>query len=221
MKQEMLLCICHLILRRESQTDVTNGTGEGPNAVQFLQPVTAPSARWLLSQTDKKEPMKTNAKPLLIAGFVALSALFGGIAQAATPYANATVEGALAPGVYGRIEIGNAPPPPLLYTQPVIIQRAPVYVQQQPMYLHVPPGHAKKWSKHCARYNACNRPVYFVRVDGDDRYEQRRARQVYSSHENDQGRYYGNEHDNKHAKKHGKEHGGGHGNGHGKGHNKD
>ena len=25
-----------------------------------------------------------------------------------------------------------------------------------------PPGHAKKWSKHCSAYNACNRPVYFV-----------------------------------------------------------
>ena len=32
-----------------------------------------------------------------------------------------------------------------------------------PLYLHVPPGHAKKWSKHCHKYNACDRPVYFVR----------------------------------------------------------
>lgn len=165
--------------------------------------------------------MKSNVKSLAVAGLVALSALLGAVAQAATPYANATVAGALAPGVYGRIEIGNAPPPPLLYTQPVIIQRAPVYVQQQPLYLHVPPGHAKKWSKHCARYNACNRPVYFVRVQGDDRYEQRRAREVYRHHENDQASYYANDHDNKHGKKHGKEHGGGHGKGHGKGHNKD
>lgn len=108
-----------------------------------------------------------------MAGFLALSALWGGAAQAATPYANATVEGALAPGVYGRIEIGNAPPPPLVYVQPVLVQRPPVYVQQPPLYLHVPPGHAKKWAKHCARYNACNRPVYFVKVQGDDRYERR------------------------------------------------
>lgn len=158
--------------------------------------------------------MKSNAKPLLMAGLVVLSALLGSVAQAATPYANATVEGALAPGVYGRIEIGNTPPP-LLYTQPVIIQRAPVYVQQQPLYLHVPPGHAKKWSKHCARYNACNRPVYFVRVQGDDGYEQRRAREDYRHHQNDQDRYDG--HDNKHDKGHGK----GHGGDHGKGHNKD
>jgi len=33
------------------------------------------------------------------------------------------------------------------------------------MYLHVPPGHEKKWRKHCAKYNACGRPVYFVRHD--------------------------------------------------------
>ena len=26
----------------------------------------------------------------------------------------------------------------------------------------MPPGHAKKWGKHCHRYNACGRQVYFV-----------------------------------------------------------
>jgi hypothetical protein len=92
-------------------------------------------------------------------------------AQAQLPYVNATVSGQLQPGVYGRIDIGNAPPPPLIYAQPVIIQRPAVFVQQQPMYLHVPPGHAKKWSKHCGKYNACGQPVYFVKVRGDDDYE--------------------------------------------------
>lgn len=68
------------------------------------------------------------------------------------------------PGVYGRIEIGSAPPPPVLYAQPMIISQPRVVVAQpaQPMYLYVPPGHAKKWGKHCHRYNACARPVYFV-----------------------------------------------------------
>lgn len=98
---------------------------------------------------------------------------WGSFAQAATPYANASIEGALSPGVYGRIEIGTAPPPPLIYAQPVIIYRNPVVVQQ-PLYLHVPPGHAKKWSKHCAKYNACGQPVYFVRVDGDEGFERER-----------------------------------------------
>jgi hypothetical protein len=67
------------------------------------------------------------------------------------------------PGVYGRIEIGNTPPPPVLYPQPVIIQRpVAVVAAPPPLYLYVPPGHAKNWGKHCHRYIACGRPVYFV-----------------------------------------------------------
>ena len=163
--------------------------------------------------------MNRKVKSLIVAGLFglgAMSGLLGGTAQASTPYANATVEGALAPGVYGRIEIGNAPPPPLIYVQPVIIQRAPVLVQQPPLYLHVPPGHAKKWSKHCAKYNACDRQVYFVRVNGDDDFERRRGneRDDHRGYEDDRGRDYD------------KGHGNGNGNGNGKdkdkgkGHNK-
>jgi hypothetical protein len=73
------------------------------------------------------------------------------------------------PGFYGRIDIGNAPPPVLIYPQPVVIQPVrvvqPVAVPVQPIYLHVPPGHAKKWGKHCHKYDACSRPVYFVKDD--------------------------------------------------------
>lgn len=68
------------------------------------------------------------------------------------------------PGFYGRIDIGSVGVAPVLvYPQPVIIAR-PVVVQQ-PIYMHVPPGHAKNWRKHCAHYDACGRPVYFVRED--------------------------------------------------------
>ena len=66
------------------------------------------------------------------------------------------------PGFYGRIDVGNFPPPVLVYPEPVVIQPVPVGVVYQPTYLHVPPGHAKHWSKHCRKYNACGRPVYFV-----------------------------------------------------------
>lgn len=66
------------------------------------------------------------------------------------------------PGVYGRIDIGNRPPPIVVNQQPVIIIQQPVAVVRQPIYLYVPPGHQKKWSKHCSRYNACGQPVYFV-----------------------------------------------------------
>jgi hypothetical protein len=68
------------------------------------------------------------------------------------------------PGVYGRIDIGTVSAPPVLvYPQPVVIVRPAV--MPQPVYMHVPPGHAKNWSKHCARYDACGRPVYFVQED--------------------------------------------------------
>ena len=157
--------------------------------------------------------MYKNTQSLLVAGLVAL-AVCSGPARSATTYVNTTVQGALAPGVYGRIDIGNAPPPPLIYTQPVIIQPAPMVVQQPPLYLHVPPGHAKKWSKHCARYNACNQPVYFVRVRGDDDYERRgkgKRQDEYRRYEDDRGDRGDRDDDgDKHDKGRGKKHGKGH-----------
>lgn len=69
------------------------------------------------------------------------------------------------PGVYGRIDIGNYPQPRFINAQPVLIAPPRVVVQQQPVYLYVPPGHQKNWAKHCARYNACGQPVYFVKED--------------------------------------------------------
>ena len=72
------------------------------------------------------------------------------------------------PGVYGRVDIGRFPQPAVVVPQPVIIGR-PVAVAPQPVYMWVPPGHRKKWAKHCRQYNACGVPVYFVR---DDWYDQ-------------------------------------------------
>jgi len=69
------------------------------------------------------------------------------------------------PGFYGRIDIGNAPPPQVIYAQPLVIREVRVAQAPQPLYLRVPPGHAKKWSKHCDKYDACGRPVYFVKDD--------------------------------------------------------
>ena len=80
------------------------------------------------------------------------------------------------PGVYGRIEIGNQPPPPVLYPQPVIIAQPAVVVQQPPLYLYVPPGHAKHWARYCGRYNACGRQVYFVQENWvKQRYQEHRG----------------------------------------------
>lgn len=67
------------------------------------------------------------------------------------------------PGVYGRIDIGRVPSPPVvLYQQPIVVAPSPVAVYRQPIYLHVPPGHARNWNRHCRRYGACGQPVYFV-----------------------------------------------------------
>jgi len=79
------------------------------------------------------------------------------------------------PGVYGQINIGNYPAPALVYPQPVII--APPRVAMAPAYLYVPPGHQKNWAKHCARYDACGRPVYFVQETWvRERYEEEQAK---------------------------------------------
>jgi hypothetical protein len=113
------------------------------------------------------------------------------------------------PGFYGRIDIGNYPQPEVIYAKPVVVRPAPAHVVVQPVYMHVPPGHAKKWSKHCAKYNACDRPVYFVkdRWYNDVYVPQYQAR----AHQHDKG----------HGDKHGGHDDRGHGNGnkgHGKGH---
>lgn len=89
-------------------------------------------------------------------------------AQAQNVSVNAVISGQVVPGVYGQVALGNGPPPPVVYQQPMIVQPAPVVYGAppvEPIYLHVPPGHAKNWRKHCHEYHACNRPVYFVRSE--------------------------------------------------------
>ncbi len=103
--------------------------------------------------------------PSQSAAAFALASVLAGTAFAG-PNVNVIIDGQIKPGVYGRVEIGNIPPPPVLYRQPVVIvQPPPRVVVAQPMYLHVPPGHAKKWRKHCHRYDACGQPVYFVKSE--------------------------------------------------------
>ena len=118
------------------------------------------------------------------------------------------------PGLYGRIDIGHVPSPPVLvYQQPVVIHQTPVVMQQQPIYLHVPPGHAKNWGKHCGKYNACGQRVYFVR---EDWYQQQYVPAVRRGHDHGQG--HGNKHDDH---KHGKGEKGHGDKGHGKHKHKD
>jgi hypothetical protein len=131
------------------------------------------------------------------------------------------------PGFYGRIDLGDFRAPPVVYAQPVIIERRAHYAAE-PIYLRVPPGHQKKWAKHCGQYNACGQRVLFVR---DDWYQNTYVPR-YRDGGRDGGREYAGGRDRGYDGDHG-DHGGGkhkdkghgngngHGNGHGHGKNKD
>ena len=105
------------------------------------------------------------------------------LAMITTPYlafagANIGVEINLGhPDFYGQVEIGNMAPPPVIYAQPVVIQGSAYGVQ--PLYLRVPPDHANNWRRYCGEYNACGRPVYFVK---DDWYRETYAPQYRHDH---------------------------------------
>jgi hypothetical protein len=93
----------------------------------------------------------------------------------------------------------------------VIIQR-PARIIAEPLYLRVPQGHAKDWGKHCGKYNACGRNVYFVR---DEWYTNEYAPRYREQH---RGRDYDRGDDRRDDRDDDRGHGNGHGNGHGKGH---
>ncbi|GAC1606081.1 MAG: hypothetical protein NVS3B2_13160 [Ramlibacter sp.] len=85
--------------------------------------------------------------------------------HASAGYVNTTAGGTLRPGVYGRIEVTRAAPPPVIYASPVVASGAVLPARVKPVYLYVPPGQVRKWSRHCGKYQACDLPVYFVRMD--------------------------------------------------------
>lgn len=99
--------------------------------------------------------------PLLLLMSCGIGVMSSGV-QANDLGINVVLEGEIQPGVYGRVELGNNSHPDLVYTQPrvIVVEENHRYA---PVYLHVPPGHAKNWGKHCSKYNACNRPVYFIK----------------------------------------------------------
>jgi hypothetical protein len=118
----------------------------------------------------------------------ALAALaFGATAAHADVDIGVAIRGEIAPGVYGRVDIGGRPPPTLVYARPVIIEQPPPHVVvAEPVYLHVPPEHARAWRLHCHEYHACNRQVYFVKsaeYDPDYIRARERERQEALRHE--------------------------------------
>lgn len=93
--------------------------------------------------------------------FVKASTLLAALLTLSFGTANAAVSISLGePGFYGRIDIGNAPPPRLVYGEPVIVRRVKTWYP--PIYLRVPPHHRDNWYRYCDSYGACGRPVYFV-----------------------------------------------------------
>lgn len=60
--------------------------------------------------------------------------LAGASSPAGADYVNTTAGGSLRPGVYGRIEIGKGPLPPLIFSQPTIVSRAVQPKGVKPVY---------------------------------------------------------------------------------------
>jgi hypothetical protein len=148
-------------------------------------------------------------KPLIFA-----AALFAAAAPAVAQTSLSISVGQ--PGFYGRLDIGDFGRPPVYLAEPIIVERSVRFVGE-PMYLRVPPGHRKKWSKHCHRYNACGQRVYFVR---DDWYENTYAPRYREMAQGGGGHpHAAADHGHERQDKHDKGHGGD--KGHGKGHGKD
>lgn len=100
------------------------------------------------------------------------------------------------PGLYGQITIGDAPrPPPVIYARPIVVAQAPEYASEPPIYLHVPPGHEKHWSRHCAEYHACGRRVFFVQHEWYNNEYAPRHRHGEDEHEHGGDRHDGRDHE--------------------------
>jgi hypothetical protein len=89
----------------------------------------------------------------------------GQAAATPLPFKNLSAGGHLRHGVYGRIEVRGAEPPPLISKQPVLARQDLDTLRAQPIYLYVPPGQVRKWAQHCHKWQACDVPVLFVRMD--------------------------------------------------------
>lgn len=152
--------------------------------------------------------------------FMALAA-FASLGAASSSFAQTNVGvsiGIHQPGVYGRIDIGNVDPTPVVvYPQPVIIQPTPVAVHQRPIYLYVPEPYQRDWGRYCGRYSACGQPVYFVRETWvRDRWEHDRGRHRGWDKHDRHDHHDHDDHDDDHDHGRGKDHGRGHGHGHGR-----
>jgi hypothetical protein len=86
------------------------------------------------------------------------------------------------PGFYGQLDIGGYGPPQVVYRQPVLVERRNWY--PAPVYVRAPAYQYGNWRRYCGLYNACARPVYFVK---DDWYRNVYAPRYYKVHGNGHG----------------------------------
>jgi hypothetical protein len=173
-------------------------------------------------------------KTLIIAASL-LAATFSNVAMAGSNVSVSIGQ----PGFYGRIDIGDAPAPAVVYAEPVIVERAPRYVEAPPIYLRVPVGHQHNWKRYCRNYGACGQRVLFVqdnwyRNDFAPRYHREHGnphrerviverREIHYDRDRRDDRHF-DRHDDRRDDRH-DDHGRGddrgHGNGHGHGHDRD
>ena len=106
------------------------------------------------------------------------------------------------PNFFGEIDLGDLAPPPVIRERPILIKRARHSERLAPIYLRVPERHARNWSRYCYRYNACSRPVYFVKDDWYTSEYVPRYRERHDEDHRDEGRDQhhdaGNGHDRRH-----------------------
>src|SRR5579862_2659796 len=149
--------------------------------------------RFIIRMNPYKECFMRVIRSVLLAATVLVGLI--PLAQAQDVRVGATITGAVVPGVYGQVTLGDRPPPPVVYAQPVIAEPAPAAQQLQPIYLHVPPEHAHHWHEHCREYGACNRPVYFVRSAEYEPGYHRHHEEEHHDHDHDRDRDHEHEHD--------------------------
>ena len=93
------------------------------------------------------------------------------------------------PGVFGRVDIGQTPPPQVIAPQPVIVTPPPPQVAApEPIYMWVPHEHREHWERYCHEYHACGHPVYFVDHDWYQRHVMPRARDRHEERRDERDR---------------------------------
>ncbi len=88
----------------------------------------------------------------LVAGASAIPALAGNVAVSISVGE---------PGFYGHLDVGGYGRPALIYREPIVVAHR--YRGVPAVYMRVPADHSRNWNRYCGRYDACSRPVYFVR----------------------------------------------------------